>query len=230
MAHPSSIVAVGGLATAALVAASAVPAAAQGITIERLVIQRSAARKDQRGNDLPPFTRARLARLDLPVRWRTGSRVTVVPLTSALPAFATTVAAVAAIPEGQVCDPEQQRFRVTFGPVRLRAVLRHRPLRERSGRAAPIHVAVVYPATPKARYLAPRSITAGDIPASFIRDQVTGALDLDGDGRPDALFLHYCRKDGRPQPGATDRCDDTASEIKLRRGGTWVRHRLYEPC
>lgn len=87
------------------------------------------------------------------------------------------------------------------------------------GRAGdyPFDAIVLYPAVPDAHLVARELVH--QLPPDTVRETVTAAIDLDGDGAADALTASFCCSD-RTRPAAS--CDYSCGETFRGRDGAWV--------
>lgn len=224
------------LAAATLLACLAETAAAQsappGTVVEYTVINRTSARKDKDGNDLPPFTSAWVY-----IPWQAkpfaaGGKATVLPLSRFVEPLTLSIASVKLLPDGNRCTGEKPLYEMTGATSSRADILKAVPLRAGSGTAAPIRSVLIYPANPKAHLVTADFFGAADIPPGFTAANVIVGVDLTGDNRPEAVVVEYCvRQDGKPDTARGRRCDDRIQAVRLKGArGRWTEHRVYEPC
>src|SRR5262249_15817175 len=137
---------------------------------------------------VPPFTQVEVINLDgFRRRPRAGEIVTVVPLNS-LPPFSLRVQRSKIIPREQTCTGERY-IAVDLEPVKDRLYLDPRPLANRS-EEYPFDVVVFYPAVRRAHLLRADSWSLTEESPS---KRTIAAIDLDDDGREDALIVEeFC--------------------------------------
>jgi hypothetical protein len=82
---------------------------------------------------------------------------------------------------------------------------------------SPDDVMVLYPAVKVAQAIAASAVSAGDLPPKVSPDLVKIAVDLNGDGQPDALVVELCCY-SRAKPVG---CDLICGEKYLRTGKAW---------
>jgi hypothetical protein len=89
----------------------------------------------------------------------------------------------------------------------------------------PGDVVVVYPASPMATLLDAKLLTADDVPPGILLKGVRIAVDVDGDGRPDAIELSVCTDN----PKRASCGEATATEIHRCEAGVWSLVHRFEP-
>lgn len=144
----------------------------------------------------------------------TGSRVTVLPLSYG-PPFEL------AITSSKLRDdvPDELWWEVELEAIRDPAVLAAAPVPGRDA-AYPFDAVVLHPVRPSARLVRPADVR--DLPRGVEPTLIHTAVDLEGDGRVDALSTKYCCND----PGARlDSCDPLCGEHYRRgpSGWRWIR-------
>jgi hypothetical protein len=142
-----------------------------------------------------------------------GERITVLPLKRAVAARDLPVTAVE---EQAVAAPFPPTWTVA-ADASVAAFLTARPEAGHQGHR-PFEVVVVYPASRRARLLAPESV-AHDLPAPPAT--LWAAVDLTGDGKPDAAIFRFCCEQPSTAPRATGNspCGSECLSIYVRSAG-----------
>lgn len=150
-----------------------------------------------------------------------GDKVTVVPLDVEI---APLDLRITEIKERNDCGSHW--WEVELEPVRQRAFFDIAPRPDRV-QEFPFDVGIVYPAVKYARQIKGKALRKGMLPAGVSLNTVKGALDLTGDGVPDALIVDYCCRD----PGkAAKGCDYTCGKIFRKIRNAWKIVNTSSPC
>ncbi|MHA1538309.1 MAG: hypothetical protein ACTSUD_12190 [Alphaproteobacteria bacterium] len=172
----------------------------------------------------PPWRLVEITKVGFKVNPKAGTKVTVVPLTTKAPSFSLSVVDSAKKP---ACgSPSRPWFQVLLSEVDS-AALRAVDAWPYRGENLPIDVAVFFPEVKGARFIERGKVPQSDIPGGFLRRTVHGAIDLDGDARPDVIFLQYCRGDAKK---IFPECNALTGRVYRRIQGKWQPIGKPTPC
>lgn len=171
----------------------------------------------------PPWSRVEIFGARFGLRPAVGEAVTILPRHPTLPVLELSITKVKT--HGSPRDDIPRWWEPVLEDVTEPAYVDLRTPRDRSPQH-PIDVVVVYPATPSATLLDPKRIDPDDLPPEVVPKGVEIAIDVDGDGRPDALEASVCSDDPKRA-----RCfEATAWEIHRREGDGWQLVHRFEPA
>ncbi len=80
----------------------------------------------------------------------------------------------------------------------------------------PMDLLIVYPPMANCSYLDNESINEEDLPNDISSPMLKGALDFDGDGKPDAVIVEFCCDEPKYK-----NCDLTCGETYIKYQGEW---------
>jgi hypothetical protein len=89
----------------------------------------------------------------------------------------------------------------------------------------PSDVLIVYPPVKNCTLLQGIQFESKDLPENISNDIIKGALDFDGDNRPDALVYEFCCKTRQP----TGTCDYTCGETYVKENNKWIMINSSKP-
>ncbi len=177
----------------------------------------------QSKTDAPPWSRVEIATVRFGVRPTVGETVTILPRHPTLPVLELEIRKV--VRHGAPADGIPRWWEPVLERVTERAYLDVRAPKDRSAQL-PVDVVVVYPATPSATLLDPKAVDPGDLPPGVLPKGVEIAVDVNGDGRPDAIESTVCTENPRRA-----RCSEaTAWEVHRRKGTGWQLVHRFEPA
>jgi len=196
------------------------PVEAPNTDIVSGVFYRRSDIKNKNGSYVPPFTQVDVTNLDgFRRRPRAGETVTVVPL-NGLPPFSLRVRRSKIIPGEDTCAGEPD-IGVELETIKDRRYFEARPVAHR-GEEYPFDAVVLYPAVNRAHLLRADSWFLTD---ESPRKRTVAAIDLDDDGREDALIVEeFCFADDEGTHGYT------CQKVYSRKGGKLEMIREVKPC
>lgn len=171
----------------------------------------------------PPWSRVEIEGLRFGLRPTPGETVTIVPRDPALPVLELSIVNVRT--HGAPRDGIPRWWEPVLAKVEDRAYFELRAPRDRRPEY-PADVVVVYPATPSAVLLDPKAVSPDDLPPGVLPKGVELAVDVDGDGRPDAIESTVCTEN----PKKAKCFEATAWEVHRREGDGWQLVHRFEPA
>lgn len=188
------------------------------------LVRRTPVSRSPGGEARPPWRLVEITKVGFHVNPKPGTKVTVVPLTAKAPSFSLSVVDSAQKP---ACGkPRKPWFSLLLSAVDSDALKAIDPWPYR-GEDVPIDVAVIFPEVKGARFIARKQVPQSDIPGGFLQRTVHGAIDLDGDAKPDILILQYCWSDPKlifPE------CNAVTGRVYRRIKGKWKLIGKPTPC
>jgi hypothetical protein len=173
----------------------------------------------QSDNDQPPWNQIDIVSAMFGAPPSVGEAVTILPQDKALPTIELRITEV--IKHDELADEGGQPWwEPVLAPVTDKAYF------ELPGSQFPGDVVVVYPATPSATLLDPTTLSADDLPPKILLAGVKVAVDVNADGRPDAIELSVCTED----PKRAECGEATGTEIYRSEGGVWSLVHRFEPA
>jgi hypothetical protein len=173
----------------------------------------------QSDNDQPPWDQIDVVSAMFGVAPNVGETVTILPKDKALPTIELRITEV--IKHDELADEGGQTWwEPVLEPITDKAYF------ELPGSQFPGDVVVVYPATPSATLLDLDKLSAGDLPAKILIAGVQIAVDVNGDGRADAIELSVCTEN----PKRTECGEATGTEIYRSEDGVWSLVHRFEPA
>jgi len=188
---------------------------------------RTSDQTNEAGRHLPPWDRVEIWGISFKTKPMIGDRVTVVVLAPGLPSLGLTIRNVAA--QVACVDDDPPRWQIELDPVTRADFFAASPIDDDRAAETPFDAAVLYPAVPTASRVDRRDIDPASIPDGLNRPNVSGAVDLTGDGRPEVLFLDFCTKVSERALDPSQ-CDYHSSRTYVRSTGQWDRFDEAQPC
>jgi hypothetical protein len=94
-----------------------------------------------------------------------------------------------------------------------------------TGQEYPSEVLIVYPPVKNCTLLQGAQFESKDLPENISNEIIKGALDFDGDSRPDALVCDFCCSTRQP----IGTCDYTCGETYLKLNNQWILSNSSQP-
>ena len=191
-------------------------------TVGDAIVWRISDNKDEHGGYLPPWKEVQITNIfgfrKKPV---INSKVTIVPLDVDV---APMDLKITGIKEREACGSHW--WDVELETVKAKLFFDTAALPNRT-QEFPFDVGVIYPAVSSARQIRKGALRASMLPKGVSLNTVKGAIDLTGDGIPDALLVAYCCRD--PQKPARE-CDYSCSKTFRKMGNVWRLVNTSSPC
>jgi hypothetical protein len=183
--------------------------------IGRATMTRSSERQSSDGNALPPWTNVTLQNVfGFDREPSVGDKVTVVAPDGA-PNLELAITRV------KMRDEEDLWWEVELEPIKEKHFAEAYRPRDRY-----FEVVVLYPPVPGARSISPNKLSSRDLPPDVKRKEIKEAIDLDGDGRSDAILVEYCCQTSERPSGA---CDLHCGKTFVRNKGVWEQRSQWTP-
>lgn len=186
------------------------------------LLNRNSTTKNDSGRMIPPYYSAEISG-GLNKEPHVGDDVAIIPLIEGIEPFFLAIRS--AEMKSEACS-DGEYWEVKFDPIKSRKVLDAKP---REGRADeyPFDIFLIYPAVDFAKNIAATDLQTKDLPNGIVPIVVHVAIDIDADGKPDLLEVHYCC--GKPRKPAAE-CDLTCTKMYRKFAGKWKLTDEDQPC